>query len=366
MSAFDKSYGRRFREDTNNLRERKPELARQIESLRWVADGLQRKEEYWAARGLIKLADMGHLAKFIKEPWVVEGRNYAALWNLATSNVSFDPPEVLSWVADHPALDDGISDREAKILATVAVPDDASNLDPDAVTVEDRTITLPLAGTVELTIIWTSRGLDATMDMLEQSVRRIEGAMGLPFPQRQVVYRIDLDGPWYGGYKTGWFVHLSGPWSPELLRITVPHETAHYYWDWPNAGWTGSQVNYQWVHEGAAEFLSHLDEDITLDVEPGSECDLNIPEVERLPPDGPRCWYDIGHRFYRDLHRTMDEGNFRLAFRRWYLHTLHSVPVCSGNPTTYCRVMEAFTTYASEENRAAVEELINRWYGMTP
>ena len=112
----------------------KPELARRIERLRWIEDGVRSKEEYWAARGLIKLAEEGHLAKFIEEPWVVEGRNYAALWNLATSNISFEPPEVINWVADHPALNDGISDGEAKILAALAVPHDASDLDPDAVT----------------------------------------------------------------------------------------------------------------------------------------------------------------------------------------------------------------------------------------
>ncbi len=333
--------------------------------MRWIADGFQRKDEYWAARGLIKLADEGHLAKFIEEPWVVEGRNYAALWGLATSELSFDPPEVLSWVVDHPALNDGISDGEAAILATVRKPDDASSLDPDAVIIENRTITLPLAGTVELTIIWNSAGLDGTMDTLEQVVRRIEATMGFPFPQRQVVYRIDLGGPWSASHRDR-YVYLSGPWSPEQLNISVAHETAHYYWDWPSVGWTRIGINYQWVHEGAADFLTYLGEEITLGVEPGDECDLNIPEVERLPLSGPRCWYDIGQRFYRDLYRTMDEVNFRLAFRRWHLHMLYGVPACRGDTTTYCRVMEAFTTYASEENRAAVEELINRWYEVTP
>ena len=364
-SESDRRYGARFQEDIVNLRALKPEQAAQIEDMLWIADGIQGEEEYRAARGLIELADSGHLPKFTEEPWVVEGRNYAALQNLASSNISFDPPEVFNWVVDHPALNDGISDREAKILAALAVPSDASNLDPDAVVIEERTITLPLAGVVELTIIWTSPGPHTAMDMLESALRRIEATMGLPFPRRQVIYKIEPDGPQFGYYGDT-YVHLSGYRTHSQLKGTVAHEAAHYYWSWPVASWASLGVNHAWVSEGAAEFLTHLDEDITYGVEPGSVCDLNlIPEVEQLPFDGPKCWYQIGHRFYLDLYRAMDETNFRLAFRRWFLHTLHATSVCDGDGTTYCRVMEAFTTYASEDNRATVEDLINRWYGVT-
>ena len=189
--------------------------------------------------------------------------------------------------------------------------------------------------------------------------------MGLPFPQRQVIYKIEPDGPWFANYRVT-YVHISGDRSPWQLNKTVAHEAAHYYWIWPATGWGNSGVNRAWVVEGAAEFLALLDEELTLGVEPGSVCDLNIAQVEQLPRDGLVCWYDIGHRFYRDLYRAMDEANFRLAFRRWHLHTRYNTPVCDGDATTYCRVMEAFTTYASEDNRATVEDLINRWYGVTP
>ena len=339
-------------------------MAAQIEDVLWIADDIQGKNEYWAARGLIKLADEGHLLKFIEEPWVVEGRNYAALGALAINNISFDPQEVINWVADHPALNDGISVREAKILATIATPDDAANLDPDAVIIEERTINLPLAGAVELTIIWTSPGPDGIMDMLESALRRIEATMGLPFPRRQVIYKIEPDGPLFG-YHSRTYIRLSGFRTHSQLKGTVRHEAAHYYWSWPVAGWASLGVNRAWVAEGAANFLASLDEDITSSVEPGSVCDLNVAEVEQLPYDGPKCWYQIGHQFYLDLYRAMDETNFRLAFRRWFLHTLYSTSVCAGDHTTYCRVMEAFTLYASEDNRATVEDLINRWYGVT-
>ena len=97
---------------------------------------------------------------------------------------------------------------------------------------------------------------------------------------------------------------------------------------------------------------------------------LTITELEasEYGLEGDTCWYPVGEAFYRELYRAMESTNFRLAFRRWLLHGMFDLAdVCVGDDmgisTTYCHVMEAFTTYASEDNRAAVEDVINRWYG---
>ena len=230
---------------------------------------------------------------------------------------------------------------------------------------EERTIDLPLAGTVQLTIIWTSPGPANTMDLLEQTIRRLEATMGFPFPRRQVIYKIEPDGP-RRGVLDDQYVYLGGDASMERLEISVGHETAHYYWMWPSGSWLSPEANLGWVSEGAAEFLSILHKGTIPGVVSGSVCDLNIAQVEQLPFGGSPCWYGVGHRFYYALYDTMDEANFRLGLRRWYLHTRFDTPVCDGDTTTYCRVMEAFTTYASERNRAAVEDVINRRYGVMP
>ena len=61
-------------------------------------------------------------------------------------------------------------------------------LDPERVTLEERTINLPLAGEVQLTIIRTQPGAERTMDLLESAVRTTEEFMSAPFPKRQVTY----------------------------------------------------------------------------------------------------------------------------------------------------------------------------------
>ena len=63
------------------LRDTMPELATRIWDLPWVEDGIDRVE-FNAFRGLIRLADAGHLEDLLEEPWVLEGRNYPALESL--------------------------------------------------------------------------------------------------------------------------------------------------------------------------------------------------------------------------------------------------------------------------------------------
>ncbi len=94
-----------------------PELARKIAGLPWIEDGFEELRELNAARGLILLADAGHAARLIEEPWVVEGRNYQALEALQL--LKHNHPETLDKIMSHPTISDGITDQEAKILATL-------------------------------------------------------------------------------------------------------------------------------------------------------------------------------------------------------------------------------------------------------
>lgn len=177
------------------LRGTMPDAASKIGAMSWIKDGIE-KEEFNAVRGLFRLVNDGYSADFIDQPWVVNGSNLTALdtlWRLAANK-----PEKLAKIMSHPTISDGMSHQEAKII-TVLTPGSNPDLvdkllDPAQVTLEERTINLPLAGETELSIIRTLPGRDASMDSLEHAVRRIEHFMGLPFPQRQVIYHF-VDSP---------------------------------------------------------------------------------------------------------------------------------------------------------------------------
>ena len=352
-----------------------PELARKIAGLPWIEDGMEELRELNAARGLILLADAGHAARLIEEPWVVEGRNFPALQALQVLKHSH--PETLDKIMSHPTISDGITDQEAKILATLTTAanpvgyflEDADLLDKlldsEQVLLEERTITLPLAGETDITIIRTRPGADRTMDFMEQSVRNIEEFMGLPFPRRQVVY-LFVDAPG-GGINLGTHVQIRASeqvTSGESMFNLVAHETSHYYW----------KGLPSWLSEGAATLMESVVAD-TLRRPPDTEpCLLasTIAEFETLASDPTSfdyydCEYSLGTNLLYEMYQNMDDTTFRLAFRRLYLHTAFSISddECDDYGTTICHVKEAFSAYVPEETRSVVEDVITRRYGRT-
>ena len=241
-------------------------------------------------------------------------------------------------------------------------------MDPAQATLEERTITLPLAGETHLSIVRTRRGADGTMDLLERAVRGIEEFMGLPFPRRQVIYLFE-EGASGGSAARNLgtrVVILTDEHflSKEGMLELLAHETSHYYW-------TGGML---WMNEGAATFMESVVKNTLngpLDQPP---CALaqSIDELVNLKRDPLTyrdaflCNYSLGERVFRDLYRNMDDATFRLAFRRLYLHTVFGVPdECDDYSTNSCHLKEAFTTYVPEEAVPTVERVITRWHDRT-
>ena len=250
-----------------------------------------------------------------------------------------------------------------------------SDLDLEDLDVEERTITLPLAGETELTIVRTGPAGDYAMDGLEHSVRSIEEFMGLPFPLRQVIYLIDnrVAG---GGLANDTYVVI---WADELSQTiysygsatktnqerileVIAHEAAHYYWtDAPT-----------WLQEGAATFMESvvgdaLDDPLEM---PGTLCP--VPNIAAYQPQFTNnaffmCPYVLGERLFHGLYRAMGNADaFRQAFRRLYLHIHYDLPGSGCDKRlgeeTACHVREAFTKYAPEGRLDAVESEIARWF----
>ena len=346
-----------------------PQLARKIEGLSWVEDGIEGPEERGIFSRLISLADVGLTARLIEEPWVAEGRNSAAFHSL--SWLYLTDAELFDEIMSHPALTDDITYRESKVLATLETtaipvvrlleqPDILDKLlDPERHTMEVRTIDLPLAGETELTIIRTRPGLDSTMDLLEHSVRSLEEFMGFPFPRRQVIV-LFAAAPGGGALLPG---HVQIRVREGLSHDTLVHELSHIYWQGaPNLE---TYPPSRWVTEGAAVFMEFVVQDTlqTFEADINHEfgrCTLaqNISEVEALGPVGASfqiydCVYGMGARFFKDLYDNMGEDDFRLGFRRLFLYHRFGTGPCR---TLICYVRESFTTFAP------VEDLITRRY----
>ena len=344
-----------------------PEAARSIGALQWIEDGIGNRAEFNAARGLVLMAKAGYLPSLLEEPWVVDGSNYAALESLWV--LELNKPERLAGIMSHPTISDGISDQEAKIIAVItpgSPPDRVDKLlDPAQVTLEERTITLPLAGETDISIVRTGPGTDHAIESLVHAVRSIEEFMGLPFPRRQVLYIFTVyENPPFGGKHYGNHVKIfvdDKSLGKESTLSIVAHEASHYYW----------RYGRDWTNEGAATFFESIANNTTSGPLSRDPCPLarSITELEDLqrelsnPEEVRFCHYRLGERLFRDLYRNMDETTFRLGFRRLFLHTLHPVSdECNDDRLTDCHVKEAFTAYAPAEKASIIEKVIDRWY----
>ena len=325
------------------LRQSKPVSERAIRNLTWVKDGISASEKD-AVQELIYLA-------------VWYGHAFHALMEQAR-------------------LDDGDGIDEAKVGVTLRRvmninPDLLDTLlDTERVTPEERTIELPLAGEVQLTIIRTRPGAERTMDLLESAVRTTEEFMSAPFPKRQVTYLFEeavtesFDGAHFGSHIVSLPKFDDAGSSVEWVRRHITHEVAHYYW-------TGSET---WLNEGGAELLGAI-ADSTAAGKPVYQDRFPCPyvkslaELERLSPEkGSQefdCYYSLGARLFQDLYRNLDEVTFRLWFRNLYLKSQveDSTDRCLGTRADICHVRSAFTDEEiSTEVLATIDKVIARWH----
>ncbi len=234
LTDHEGSMVREFR----RLTRRDPQLAQQVSHMRLMDGPIQHwlREAVWT---LSKLHDINpdSLSTLSKQPWFNDGldeeeaRLVDELGHIALKSEAdvlsiismpflktFEPADALAIkaldrlvnfdhkdsservtnhfqrVMAHPAISDGITNEEAKIVATLSRvseynPDLVDKLlDPAQVTLEERIIDLPLSQRVQITIIRTRPGAERTMDLLDRVVRDVEGFMGLPFPKRHVIY----------------------------------------------------------------------------------------------------------------------------------------------------------------------------------
>ena len=289
-------------------------------------------------------------------------------------------PETFVRVMSHAALQDGISNDIAPIVATLNGVAGTNPglidvlLDSSTVLQERRSISLPLSGDVILFIIRTSPGTERSMDLLEHSVRSAEEYMGAPLPTNYVgllyenAVRESVAGTNFGTHIAilPKFDIDDGTAEAEFAGSNIAHEVAHYYWS----------GNAAWVDEGAAEFMASISERDRTGRPIGatnSPCphaarddtddDRNIAQLERMDitQDGIefRCNYSLGERLFLDLNRTLGDTQFRQGFREFYIASAARDDTDDDGSAAIGigHVMQAFVL--GEE---ATNTVIARWY----
>ena len=301
----------------------------------WMTDGLNRSE----------FAVVQDLA------WIAEHYEEAALSLLYMPFLDDVEPtdkatlEILAqWAVYHradfqkviarPSLSGGITDEQAKLVATFADELGIGShlfiflLDSEQVTREERIIDLPLAGETNLAIIRTAPGSERSMDLLEHAVRHAEEFMGLPFPTANVIWIFDDSAPAQGGAGTNFGTHIgslplydvdtASDYYAQFTSGHIAHEVAHYYWS----------SHKGWIDEGITNLMTLASEN-ALTGSPvlgnARPCGYvrTIAELESLDfsqePEAYVCSYELGERLFVDLYRSLGAERLQQGLRNFYL-----------------------------------------------
>ena len=286
-------------------------------------------------------------------------------------------------VMAHPAISDGISDEEAKIVATLhSVVKFSPGLEdillaPERITLEERTINLPLAGETQLTVIRTRPGAERTMDFLEQVVRTVEEFMAYPLPGGHIIYLSlseDASYPWRE-HAYNYLTHMVGPprfdteeFSEATIRAVFAHEVHHYYF------YPGRPSG--WISEGGANFLKAVQANVSVGrpffpTLPPCAYASNFSELYSLDFEGDDpagiCPYSSGERVWHDLYRGLGEPVFRQGFGNLYQMMLQGPGECGDDRPDICHVAAAFKAAAPADAAAIVDRIIaSHFYGTEP
>ena len=397
------------------LEQNRPALATAIKSLPWVVDGIAEPERE-AVQELVQLATFYEpvFSGLIAKPWAkdglgdsettvvqnlrwIAGQDEAAalrisemhflnkikpadgaamrsLWLLAHLN-----RQNFQRVMSHPTLRGGISDDWAKVVALLSGVSRTNPqlidvlLDPNRVTLEERSITLPQAGSVDLAIIRTGPRSTRSMDLLEHAVRHAEAFMAEPFPTGYVALLFEnaVVGSSVG---TNFGTHIAvrpqydvddGSFAAESVPHTIAHEVAHYYWS----------GNRDWVDEGAADFMASSAESART----GQPAETNNPpcgyastisDLEGLDTsrgsDTFDCNYALGERLFADLYRNLGDTRFRRGFRNLYLlsQVEDDDATQAGTVVGIDHLTRGFRTSA-DAAAPVVDVMVGRWYNGT-
>ena len=356
--------------DLLTLETRNPELAAAVRELPWVQDGIDRSEEESVAA---LAAIVGQIPSILEMPFLQNWDTLDAAALLSLSALSRAQGEnYLDQVLSHPSLSGGITDDWTNVVASIGMIGSRPDLidvllDPAQAFIEERVLTLPLAGRVRLSVIRPEARVSEVADspamaLLEQAIRSQEEFMGVAFPLDHAIL-LDADARRFPGAH-GIAGIIASPWIED--RGLVSHEMAHTYW----------RDETPWLNEGGASFLDVISlrayDGTPL---PDSElpCTLfeNLYDLERsdLGFDavfGSGCPYFLGRGIFRELYERLGDDASRRGFGRLYLALRDDSyeDVCGGDDRNGCYVREAFTEGATPEQAAIVEEILaRRYYG---
>ena len=257
-------------------------------------------------------------------------------------------------------------------------------MDADRVYVQERTITLPLAGETTLLVFRATPKTFRTIDMIDERVRQYEDFMNVAFPFKTLPSFVSYNNIASGNFDRVGYLTFEPEYQED--EYLIAHELAHSYWHsiiWRKTADVNGVglIPFNWIIEGAATFmnelaLDRLDTALTLPSDTGCSLFETIGEIDQkvffdpgdLIPENllykSGCNYTMGYGIFSALYHRLGDEEFRRGFGSLSLkiRNLEHEDQCVGVESGICYVQKAFVEEASPGFAEAAGEIIDQWY----
>ena len=238
--------------------------------------------------------------------------------------------------------------------------------------VQHRAVSLPLAGNVD---IWVVQGAppptgEDLLKTVENTARTAEEFLGVPFPTTDIILLVAPPGYGLIGQHRGSHMVLLRS-AGEVL--SVPHETAHYYFD--------GDMGPRWLSEGAAEFIEAYVNDQSgvqsladrlAELVLSSRClnELGLENIRHyqyyLESEGPIfhdvCAHEMGEVLLLSLYHDMGEEALASALADLYLSEL-GIEYPDGGSMVEEGVYGTLLEHTPTDQQEAFRDLYRRLHG---
>lgn len=363
------------------LAEHDSPLALAVGEYEWLQDDVT-PDEREALEELVTLATLGAggIARmpFLTDLSTADRYAIAVLRRLARQD-----PDTFRHILQAPAIADGISDDEAKVVVTLRrvaqnSPEALTTLlDMTDVTLEEREVVLESGESVLVTLIRTETGAERTIEFAATGLASVANFMGYAPPGNHVIVFVGDSLTSQTATHFGDHIviapHLDrDSYSSYRLLRTLSHEFSHLYWSqFSHLYWPGIRV---WIDEGIANALGAISVAASFGNDPHPyepPCYLTSAIVDWLELKtiegnaGASCDYSLGERLFLGIRRSVGDSPFRAGIRE--LRRIATAgPAdhgCDEEELNVCHVEAAFrSAISTPEQELALAAVIARWY----
>ena len=331
-----------------------PSMSQRVAGSLWLSDGVT-EDELWMLAGLRDFAGSHpEIAVLVTTVPDQTGRLMEAVLSSLRWILSSDPGRSEQFLGQS-WFQDGLTQEEAALIVVLRDAADSKDVFRDLLQgghVQSDTISLPLAGEVDLFAVARSElWLEGALERMMVAAEVMEGFMGTPWPQPDVIMLLELESDMgYGsaGWNSG--THVV---AKNTSTNTTYHELAHFYF--------GGNVPW-WLSEGSADFLMLHINRLTGDEWPINSFYIDDRRriLEECAPHGSAnvqgfiesgagdsyCPYLLGRQFLRGIYRTLGHEVVSYALRE-----LYETGESTGGQATEDEIYRAFLTNTPSSQR---------------